>query len=187
MVHRPVRAGAGVVGGELGSSLYRLLEGRTWLDGSSLRWRISLGPSSGQGVGGGFGSEGLVAGEHVPDRFGEAAGEVDLATLAPRACRFGLWSAGSGRYKRDGCKRGWRPRRAPSAGSGDPAWRVGRVGRARPIGRRVGRAPCSRRVCADWGSGDVAEFGGDRVGEHPADSGDGAEQRHVAVVGAEPA
>jgi hypothetical protein len=36
------------------------------------------GPSGGQGVGGGFGSEGLLAGEHVPDRFCESAGEVDL-------------------------------------------------------------------------------------------------------------
>src|SRR6266567_3428603 len=39
------------------------------------------GPSSGQGVGGAFGSEGLVAAEHVPDRFGESAGEVDLGDL----------------------------------------------------------------------------------------------------------
>src|SRR6266545_5952420 len=42
-VHRPVRADAGVVGGELGSSLYRLLEGEDKADWSSLRWRISLG------------------------------------------------------------------------------------------------------------------------------------------------
>ena len=28
-----------------------------------------------------FGSEGLVAGEHVPDRFGESAREVDLGDL----------------------------------------------------------------------------------------------------------
>src|SRR6266511_5291823 len=34
---------------------------------------------------------------------------------------------------------------------------------------------------------DVAELGGDRVGEHPADPGDGAEQRDVAVVGAKAA
>src|SRR5918996_2222992 len=34
---------------------------------------------------------------------------------------------------------------------------------------------------------DVAELGGDRVGEHPADPGDGAEQRDVAVLGAEAA
>src|SRR5262245_34238455 len=34
---------------------------------------------------------------------------------------------------------------------------------------------------------DVAEFGGDRVGEYPADSRHGQEQRDVAVVGAESA
>jgi hypothetical protein len=34
---------------------------------------------------------------------------------------------------------------------------------------------------------DVAEFGDNCVGEHPADPGDGAEQGDVAVVGAEPA
>jgi hypothetical protein len=30
---------------------------------------------------GGVGSEGLVVGEHVPDRFGELAGDVDLGDL----------------------------------------------------------------------------------------------------------
>jgi hypothetical protein len=34
---------------------------------------------------------------------------------------------------------------------------------------------------------DVAELGGDRVGEHPADAGHAAEQGDVAVGGAEPA
>src|ERR687891_1943075 len=34
---------------------------------------------------------------------------------------------------------------------------------------------------------DVAELGSDGVGEHPADPGDGAEQRDVAVLGAEAA
>jgi hypothetical protein len=42
VVHRPVRAGAPVVGVELGSSLYRLLVGEDKADWSSLRWRISL-------------------------------------------------------------------------------------------------------------------------------------------------
>src|SRR5262249_295963 len=41
VVHRPVMAGVGVVGVELGSSLYRLL-GEEKADWSSLRWRISL-------------------------------------------------------------------------------------------------------------------------------------------------
>src|SRR6266511_4270682 len=39
------------------------------------------GPSGGQGVGGACRSEGLVAGEHVPDRFGESTREVDLGDL----------------------------------------------------------------------------------------------------------
>jgi hypothetical protein len=34
-----------------------------------------------RGVGGAFGSEGLLAGEHVPDCFGEPACEVDLGDL----------------------------------------------------------------------------------------------------------
>jgi len=34
---------------------------------------------------------------------------------------------------------------------------------------------------------DVADLGRDRVGEYPADPGDGAEQGDVAVVGAEAA
>jgi hypothetical protein len=41
VVHCPVRAGAAVVGGEPGSSLYRLL-GEDKADWGSLRWRISL-------------------------------------------------------------------------------------------------------------------------------------------------
>jgi hypothetical protein len=42
LVHRPVTAGVAVVGGELGSSLYRLLDREDKADWSSLRWRISL-------------------------------------------------------------------------------------------------------------------------------------------------
>jgi hypothetical protein len=53
-------------------------------DWSSLRWRISLGAVRRPGVGGAFGREGLLAGEDVPDRFGEAVGEVDLGDLGPR-------------------------------------------------------------------------------------------------------
>src|SRR4051812_40160118 len=81
-VRRPVMAAAGsVVGVELGSSLYRLLGGEDKADWSSLRWRISLRTVRRPGVGGAFGSEGFVAAEHVPDRFGQAPGEVDLGDL----------------------------------------------------------------------------------------------------------
>lgn len=50
-------------------------------DLSSLRWRISSRTVRRPGVGGASGSEGLVPGEDVPDRFGEPAGEVDLGDL----------------------------------------------------------------------------------------------------------
>jgi hypothetical protein len=36
-------------------------------------------------------------------------------------------------------------------------------------------------------AGDVADLGRDRVGEYPADPGYGQKQRHVVVVGAQPA
>jgi hypothetical protein len=66
--------------GELRSSLYRLLAGGQGGMGGSLRWRISSrGPSRGHGGRGACRSEGAVAGEHVPDRLREPAGEVDLS------------------------------------------------------------------------------------------------------------
>jgi hypothetical protein len=48
-----------------------------------LRWRISdqKGPSGGQRQRGACRREGLVAGEHGPDRLGQAAGDVDLGDL----------------------------------------------------------------------------------------------------------
>src|SRR5205807_10382004 len=55
--------------------------GRTWRMGVRSVGADPWGPCGGQGVGGAFGSEGFVAGEHVPDRFGEPAGEVDLGDL----------------------------------------------------------------------------------------------------------
>src|SRR6266540_5177321 len=79
---RPVRAGAAVVGGERCSSLYRLLVG------GHGRWEfapVAHLPRDRQAARGSVAplvSEGLVAGEHVPDRFGEPAGEIDL-------CDFG--------------------------------------------------------------------------------------------------
>ena len=79
--YRPVGAGAAVVGGERCSSFYRLLVGG---DG---RWEFApvaqflRDRQAARGSVAPAGSEGLVAGEHVPDRFGEPAGEVDLGDL----------------------------------------------------------------------------------------------------------
>ena len=66
---------------------------RTRLDSSSLRWRISSRTVRRPGGRWRLGSEGLVAGEHVPDRLGQSAGEVDLgdlgaALLADAGLRF---------------------------------------------------------------------------------------------------
>ena len=71
-----------VVGVELGSSLYRLLIKRTRPIGvfapvahllkDRQAARGSVAPAGG---------EGLFAGEHVPDRFGQPPGEVDLGDL----------------------------------------------------------------------------------------------------------
>ena len=50
--------------------------------GGSFRWRNSKGSrQAARRKGGACRSEGLVAGEHVPDRFGELAGKVDLSDL----------------------------------------------------------------------------------------------------------
>src|SRR5712691_5563593 len=64
--------------------------GRTRWDGSRSSGASRLGPSWwGQRLCGACWSEGLVAGEHVPDRLCQAAGDVDLgdpgAALAAEA------------------------------------------------------------------------------------------------------
>jgi hypothetical protein len=56
-VRRPVRAVVAVVGWELGSSFYRVLDREDKADGSSLGWSISSKTVSGQGVGGAFESD----------------------------------------------------------------------------------------------------------------------------------
>jgi len=81
------------------SSLYRLLSGRTrrhWRPASG--GAIPKGPSGGQTSCGASrsrsGCKGLIVGEHVPDRLGELAGDVDLgdpgAALAPEALLVAL-------------------------------------------------------------------------------------------------
>ena len=80
-LYRPVRAGVPVVGGELGSSLYRLLMGGQGRLGFAPVAHLLKGRQAARGSVCACRSEGLVAGEHVPDRFGESAGEVDLGDL----------------------------------------------------------------------------------------------------------
>jgi hypothetical protein len=77
--------GIGRVGEEPRSSLYRLLMGGPdRIGGASLRWRNSMrGRLRGQRFCGACRSEGLIGGEHVPDRLGQPAGQVDPGDLRP--------------------------------------------------------------------------------------------------------
>src|SRR4051794_33519328 len=66
-----VRVRGGVVGFERGSSLYRVLGGMIRSDGSlGPVAQLNEGRLGGQRGRGACRSEGLVAGEHVPDRLG---------------------------------------------------------------------------------------------------------------------
>src|SRR5687768_14422493 len=85
--------------------------------GGRLRGLMSNGPSGGQTKSGASrgGSEGLVVGEHVPDRFGELSGDVDLgdlgAALAAEAALVALVALGVGRVAQ-GVHRGFEHRPA---------------------------------------------------------------------------
>ena len=86
--------GFGVLGPRVGSrvcergahlsiaSSRRRARASTRLDGNVASVaQLGEGRLCGQREGGAFRSEGLVAGEHVPDRLGEGAGELDLGDL----------------------------------------------------------------------------------------------------------
>src|SRR5918995_2553509 len=173
-------------GGELGSSLYRLLKGgQGRLEFAPVAH--PYGPSGGQGVGGAFGSEGLVAAEHVPDRLGQPAGEIDLRDLGaalladPRLCLL-IAVAVDGRGAGVGGGLDERPAQVPGSLLRE---RAAQVALARLVDARAEAAVAGQLAWARKAA-DVAALGGDRVGEHPADPRRGAEQRHVAMVGAEP-
>ena len=90
-------------------------------------------------------SEGLVAGEHVPDRLGEPAGDVDLgdlgAALFAETVLVALVALAVDRVPA-GVRRCFhqRPAQVLRAGVGQR----GRGGRCRRIGRRGGTGRCSR-------------------------------------------
>jgi hypothetical protein len=74
-----VRARGSVGPLERCSFLYRLIDFEDWVLSEPLRWRNSKMGS--QTKSGACRSEGLVAGQHVLDRLGELAGEVDLGNF----------------------------------------------------------------------------------------------------------
>src|SRR5918996_5942253 len=146
------------------------------------------GPSGGQGVGGACRSEGLVAGEHVPDRFGEAAGEVDLgdlgAALLADACFRALVAVAVDRCRAGvGCCFDEGPAEVAGSLLGERAAEVAFAGLVDAWAEARVAGQLARRCKA----ADVAELGSDGVGEHPADPGHGAGQGDVWVVGAQAA
>jgi hypothetical protein len=135
-----------------------------------------------------FGSEAFAAVEHVPDRLGQSTGEVDLgdlgaALLADAGLRL-LVAVAIGRCgARVRCCFDERPAHLARALL---AQRSAQVALAGLVDARAEAAVASK-LARRGEATDVADFSGDRVGEHPADPRHGAEQGHVAVVGAEPA
>jgi len=80
----------------------------------------------------------LVAGEHVPDRFGESAGEVDLGDLGAALfadAGFGALIAVAVDRGGAGVDGGFHER--PSQVAAIASWRAGLGGRTRRTGRRA--------------------------------------------------
>src|SRR5204862_6096603 len=135
-----------------------------------------------------FGSEGLVTAEHVPDRLGESAGEVDLGDLGAALFadpRFGLLVA----VAVDGCGAG--------VGGGldeRPAQILGPL-----FGERAAQVAFAGLVDARAEAGVAGEFArcgeaadggdlrGERVSGQPTDPRGREQEGHGAMVGAESA
>src|SRR6266545_1598844 len=148
--------------------------------------QFSSGPSCGQGRRGACRSKGLVAGQHVPDRLGEPAADLDRCQL-----RAALVAVAGAEALADwpvagvtgGAVRGLDECPAqvigPVLAQGSTAVTLARLLDSRTeagVADELARAREAR---------DVADLGGDREGEHPADPGTAQEQRHVAMRGPE--
>src|SRR6266542_4217892 len=78
---RSARVELGSLGLSVGSSLYRtVVSVMSWVGAAPVA-QFGSGPSGGQGRRGACRSKGLVAGQHVPDRLGEAACDLDRGDL----------------------------------------------------------------------------------------------------------
>src|SRR6266540_2091126 len=163
------------------------LTATSWVGAAPVAQFLS-GPSCGQGGWGACRSKGTVLGQHVPDRFGLAAGDLDRGDLGA------TFAAVAGTHPLHD-----RPVAAVAAGGVGgldqrPAQVVGAVlsERSAPValtGLLDARAEAgiADKLARAREAVDVADLGGDRVAEDPGDTGQGGEQRDVGVVGAEPA
>jgi hypothetical protein len=81
-------------------------------------------------------------------------------------------------------QRGWRLRSAPSAGTSGRSSPTGRGGPSVLTGGPAGTAPCTRPASQRLANLAMSPiFRGDRVGEHPADTGHGHKEPHRGVIG----
>jgi hypothetical protein len=187
---RARRGHGGLAASRCGAGLLSLSppDGRTRLDGRLAPVAHLLrGPSCGHGGCGACRGERAVVGEHLPDGLGEAAGEVDLgdlgaALLAEAELRSFVAVAVGGVVA--GVARGFDQRPAQVAGP-VLAERAAAVALAGLVDAWA-EAAVAGQLARGGEAGDVADLGGDRVGEHPGDPGDRGQKRHVAMVGPEP-
>src|SRR5919201_4790123 len=148
--------------------------------------QFSSGPSCGQGRGGACRSKRLVAGQHVPDRFGEAAGDLDCGDLAAALATVALLDPLADRAVAGiagGCLGGFDERPAQVVRSVLAQWAAPvAFSRLLDPGAEAGVAGQLARAREAL---DLADLGGDREREDPADPGDREQERDVSVVGAE--
>jgi hypothetical protein len=115
------------------------------------------GRQAARGSGGACRGEGLVAGERVPDRFGEAAGEVDLGDLGAALCAeplFGVLVAVAVERVAAGVHGCFDQRPAQVARPVLGEARRSPIPRARWIDWRIGYSPCAmsepERLVRTW-------------------------------------
>ena len=143
------------------------------------------GRSGRQTKSGASGSEVLAAGEHVPDRVGKAGGRCRPGRPWPRAvCRAAACCADSARSRRGGEARASSPRAGPSAGRWARACESGPRRSDSPDWTTRGQRPGVAGELLRAGEAlDLADLGGDREGQHPADPRGAHQQRDVGVIG----
>src|SRR5439155_24882186 len=128
-------------------------------------------------------SKGLVAGEHPPARFAEAAGDLDAGDRGAAPAAVAVAHPLDDRSVVAGSAGGvggldQRPAEVVGAVLGERTAAVsltGLVDARAETGVADQLARCREAV-------DVADLAGDRVGEDPGNPGRGAKQRHVRVV-----
>src|SRR5262249_53668929 len=144
--------------------------------------QFTRGPSCGQNLLGACRSKGLVAVEHVPDRFGEFAGDVEHGDLAAAFAAVAVELASEdglvGGVAAGGL--GGLHQRPPQVVGSVLSERTAPVALAGLVDLRA-QPRVADELDRRGKARDVAELARDREGEDPADSGTGQQEWDVAV------